>query len=199
LPFIVLIRGAVWLNTSQDFGIWPSMVGSIVITTLILFIYMTFIYGRFTGKLGDKDNLKRRALFAFLVVLGFSIQGLVFLSNDNIKTSEIKKEYTSLHPFLRLGVSTIILLDRKLVVTDANRVPEDYAKMGLKKKGQSLHYEQKDGFTYAIDLRTNNRSEFRNQALAVYFGAMGFNVLRHVGSADHLHISMKCKFHPGAK
>ena len=124
---------------------------------------------------------------------------MIFLSNDNIKTPDIKAAYSSLHPFLKLGVSTIVLIDSKLLVTDANRVPEDYEKMGLKRKGQSLHYKQKDGFTYALDFRTNNRSEFRNQALAVYFGAMGFNVLRHVGTADHLHISMKCKFHPGAK
>ncbi len=183
----------------MDWGTWPSLAGGVVITAILLFIYMTFVYGRMTGKVGDKDNLQRRFLFAFLVVAGFSIQALIFMSNDNMKSEEVKKEYKSLHPFLRLGVSTIVLIDKDLVVTDASRVPEDYEKMGLAKKGQSLHYKQEDGFAYAIDLRTNDRSEFRNQALAIYFGAMGFNVLRHVGTADHLHISMKCKFHPGAR
>lgn len=183
----------------MDWGTWPSLVGGVLITAVILFIYMTFVYGRLTGKFGDKDNIKRRMLFAFLIVLGFSLQAIIYVSNKNMKSPEIKKEYTSLHPFLKLGVSTIILIDSDLVVTSGKRVPEDYTKMGLTKRGQSLHYKQKDGFAYAIDLRTNGRSEIRNQALAVYFGAMGFNVLRHVGTADHLHISVKCKFHPGAK
>jgi len=179
LPFIVLIRGAVYLNTSQEFGIWPSLGGGVIITTILLFIYMTFIYGKVTGKVG--------------------LHAIVFISNDNIKTSDIKEEYSELHPFLRLGIGTILKIDSKLVVTDGQRAPEDYEKMGLKSKKQSLHYKQKDGFTYAIDLRTNDRSEWRNQAIAIYFGAMGFNVLRHVGTADHLHISMKCKYLPGAK
>ncbi len=199
LPFIVLIRGAVYFNTSMEWAIWPSLAGGVVITTLLLFIYMTFIYGKFTGKVGDKDNLQRRLIFAFLIVAGFALHAIIFISNDNIKKPEIKEEYSELHPFLRLGIGTILKIDSKLVVTDGQRVKEDYEKMGLKSKKQSLHYKQEDGFTYAIDLRTNDRSEWRNQALAIYFGAMGFNVLRHVGTADHLHISMKCKYLPGAK
>ncbi len=160
---------------------------------------MTFIYGRMTGKFGDKDNLQRRGIFALLIVLGFAAHAVIFISNDNIKTPDIKEEYSELHPLLRLGVGTILKIDNKLVVTDGQRAREDYEKMGLKTKKQSLHYKQKDGYTYAIDLRTNDRAEWRNQAIAVYFGSMGFNVLRHVGTADHLHISMKCKFLPGAK
>ena len=199
LPFIVLLRGAVYLNTSQSMGIWPSLVGGIIITTILLFIYMTFIYGRFTGRVGDKNNIKRRLLFALIIVLGFAAHAIIFISNDNIKSPEIKEEYAELHPLLRLGVGTILQIDKKLVVTDGQRAREDYEKMGLSSRKQSLHYKQEDGYTYAIDLRTNDRSEWRNQALAIYFGAMGFNVLRHVGTADHLHISMDCKFHPGAK
>lgn len=198
LPFVVLLRGSIFFHNNMDWGTWPSLAGGVVITAIVLFIYMSFVYGKITGKFGDKDNLQRRALFAFLVVLGFAIQAVVFINNKNLKAPEIKKEYASLHPLLKLGVSTIVLIDKSLIVTDASRVPEDYTKMGLKKKGQSLHYKQKDGFSYAIDLRTNDRSEFRNQLLAMYFGAMGFNIKRHIGTADHLHISMKCKFHPGA-
>jgi len=160
---------------------------------------MTFIYGRFTGRVGDKNNIKRRLLFALIIVLGFAAHAIIFISNDNIKSPEIKEEYAELHPLLRLGVGTILQIDKKLVVTDGQRAREDYEKMGLSSRKQSLHYKQEDGYTYAIDLRTNDRSEWRNQALAIYFGAMGFNVLRHVGTADHLHISMDCKFHPGAK
>lgn len=199
LPFIVLLRGTILLHNYMDWGTWPSLAGGVVITAIILFVYMTFVYGRLTGKFGDKDNIKRRALFAFLVVLGFSLQGIIYASNKNMKSAEIKKEYSELHPFLKLAVSTIVLIDDELIVTSGSRVPEDYEKMGLTKRGQSLHYKQEDGYSYALDLRTNDRSNIRNQALAVYFGAMGFRVLRHVGTADHLHISMKCKYHPGAR
>ncbi|WP_235298122.1 hypothetical protein [Portibacter marinus] len=198
LPFIVLVRGAVYFNTAQDLGIWPSLAGGIIVTAFLLFIYMTFIYGRFTGRIGDKDNLKRRLVFAFIIVIGFAAHAVIFISNDNIKAPEIKEEYSELHPLLRLAVGVIVKLDMDLVITDGQRAREDYEKMGLKSRKNSLHYKQEDGYTYAIDLRTNDRTEWRNQALAIYFGAMGFNVLRHVGTADHLHISLPCKFHPGA-
>ena len=84
------------------------------------------------------------------------------------------------------------------MITDANRVPEDYRKMGLKSKSRSLHYRQKNGFVHAIDIRTKGRSEFRNFCLKWYFRLMGFNVLRHGGTGDHLHVSLFSHDSPGA-
>lgn len=196
---MVLIRGSVFFHNTMGYGTWPSLIGGIVITALVLFLYMTFVFGRFTGRVGKAKGIKQRMVFALLVVIGFSLHALVFYKNDNMKTDEVKKAYTSLHPLLKLGVSTIVLIDQDLVVTDAERIPEDYERMGLTRRNQSLHFKQEDGFTYALDLRTNDRTEWRNQALAIYFGAMGFNILRHVGTADHLHISLDCKYHPGAR
>ena len=83
-------------------------------------------------------------------------------------------------------------------MTDANRVPEDYRKMGLKSKKRSLHYKQKNGFVHAMDIRTNGRGEVRNFLLKTYFQLMGFNVLRHGGTGDHLHVSLHSHDNPGA-
>ena len=123
---------------------------------------------------------------------------MLYISGKNVKSTEIAREYTSLHPILRLGVTTILLVDKNLVVTDANRTPEDYRRMGLDDKSQSLHYRQKDGYTHAIDIRTNGRSGIRNFLLKIYFRAMGFNVMRHGGTGDHLHISLLSHDRPHA-
>ena len=99
---------------------------------------------------------------------------------------------------MRMSVSTILFLDKSLIITDAQRLPEDYKKMGLKTKSRSLHYEQSDGFVHAIDIRTNGRTDIRNFFIKSYFSLMGFNTLRHDGTGDHLHISLKSFDSPGA-
>ena len=96
----------------------------------------------------------------------------------------------SLHPLLRVALSTLILADRDLVVTDLARGPKDYAAMGLSPNDGSLHYVQRDGYTHAADLRTAGRSELKNVLVRVYFWSMGFATLRHVGSGDHLHVEL---------
>jgi hypothetical protein len=71
-----------------------------------------------------------------------------------------------------------------------SRQPEDYERMGLSTNGASLHYRQADGYAHAVDLRTRGRSPGRNILIRLYFEAMGFDTLRHVGTADHLHVSL---------
>jgi len=90
------------------------------------------------------------------------------------------------------------MIDKEAVITDTNRVPEDYKRMGLKTNRSSLHYEQEDGYAYAIDLRVRGKSEIRNKLTQWYFDWMGFNTLRHGGSADHLHVSLPCHYRRGA-
>ena len=199
LPFFILIRGSAFIHNHYDLGPWVSLAGGAVITAFLLFIYMTFIYRRFTKKFGDSDNLKRRSLFALALVVLYCGYGLFFISSDNFKNPALKSEISELHPLLRLGVSTFILMDKNMIITDASRVPEDYRKMGLKTAKNSLHYKQKDGYAYAIDLRTNNRNEWRNRTMQLYFKLLGFNTLRHVGTDDHLHISLFCHYRKGAR
>lgn len=199
LPFFILIRGSSFIHNHNDFGAWISLGGGAVITAFILFIYMTFIYRRFTKKFGDSDNLKRRSLFALGLVVLYCGYGLWFISSDNFKNPELKSEISDLHPLLRMGVSTLSLIDKNIIITDASRTPEDYHRMGLKTAKNSLHYKQKDGYVYALDLRTNNRHEIQNGLMQAYFQLLGFNTLRHVGTDDHLHVSLKCHYRLEAK
>ena len=197
MPFVVLIRGAVYLHEQYELYSWFSLFGGVVMSALLLLIYFIFIQGYFTGRLGNFKSLKRKYWLALILVLVYCLPSVLFLSAANAKHPEVQNEFLSLHPILRLGISTIIFLDNDLVVTDAKRQPEDYQKMGLKTKKQSLHYKQSDGFAHAVDIRVNDRSEIRNWLLKAYFNAMGFNTLRHIGTSDHLHVSLMSHDRPG--
>ncbi len=198
LPFIFLIRGSVFLHEQHHFFPWPAILGGMIATAVLLFIYFSFLYGRLFGRSGGSGSLKRRLLLAFFVVGGYSLFGLLHLSNQNVKHEKVRKTYTKLHPILRLSISTILFVDKSLIVTDGARVPEDYRKMGLPTKGRSLHYKQRDGYVHAVDIRTKGRGEVRNNLLKWYFQLMGLNTLRHVGTDDHLHISLTSHDSPGA-
>lgn len=41
------------------------------------------------------------------------------------------------------------------------------------------------------DLSRSREDYARNAIVAGYFGAMGFQTLRHRGTADHLHVSLR--------
>lgn len=196
LPFIILIRGSVYIHEHYNPGGMLSLVGGVIITSVVLVLYFTVFYGIIAKKVGDLGSFKRRWVIAMLILGGYTIHGLFFISSSNVKSSNLKKELNDLHPLLRMSVSTIIILDKDLIITDASRMPEDYKKMGLPSKSSSLHYKQKDGYAYAMDLRTSTRHEFRNFLLKGYFWAMGFNTLRHGGTGDHLHVSLKCHYRP---
>jgi hypothetical protein len=62
--------------------------------------------------------------------------------------------------------------------------------MGLPVHDSSLHYAQPDGYVHAVDLRTIGRREVKNRLVQLYFALMGFATLRHVGTADHLHVEL---------
>ena len=89
-----------------------------------------------------------------------------------------------------VALSTIVLVDPDLVVTDMGRVPESYRRMGLPVNHRTKHYRQSDGWVHAVDLRTRGRGEIRNRVVQLYFWSMGFSTLRHVGTADHLHVQL---------
>ncbi|HKL89393.1 MAG TPA: hypothetical protein VJ884_10350, partial [Salinibacter sp.] len=86
--------------------------------------------------------------------------------------------------------ATLLLVDEDLLITDLSRHPSDYADMGLPVNPRSLHYRQATGYTHALDLRTKGRGYLRNLLTQGYFSVLGFRTLRHVGTADHLHVSL---------
>ncbi len=192
LPFVLLIRGAVMIHNLHDLSPWSCILGGALTATIILFIYLTIVYGRFTGSVGSGSSLKRRLGITFIVVIIYAIHGIFFMSASNLKNESLRSEVYTLHPVLRLSLSTLVHIDPQLIITDASRVPEDYRKMGLPSKSSSLHYKQpSSGYVHAVDLRTNGRSFFRNFLVRTYFRIMGFRTLRHVGTSDHLHVSLK--------
>lgn len=194
LPFGILIRGSLYLHYDKLFSTYSAIMFSGIFASLVLLVYIFYLFGS-NQKIHNSGNyLKRRFTISALIVGSFVFYAITFISPENTKGSEVKKEFYNLHPTLRLACSTLFLLDRKAIITDASRLPEDYKKMGLKTRKQSLHYKQKDGYSYALDLRTNNRSHLRNSLLRGYFYVLGFNTLRHVGTDDHLHISMPCRY-----
>lgn len=164
-------------------------------TAFLMLMYFSFFYDKITGKIG---NLRGRFILMILAVGMFVGHGIFFMSGANMKTDAVAKEINEVHPILRLAVSTLVYLDDGLIITDANRKPEDYKKMGLKSIKNSLHYKQKSGYSHALDLRVNGRSERRNYLLKTYFSLMGFNTLRHYGTGDHLHISIQNHERPNA-
>lgn len=195
MPFILLIRGAIYFHEVYFLAPTICIIAGLCLTTFLIAIYLLFFYGRVTGTVG---SFRLKLWMAFLVVGVYSMHGLFFLSTKNVKHSKIQKDFRSIHPILRLSISTIIRFDPTLIITDSNRIPEDYRKMGMKSKKHSLHYKQSSGYVHAIDIRTNNRSFVRNYLIRGYFWMMGFNTLLHGGTGEHLHVSLSSADRPGA-
>jgi hypothetical protein len=118
------------------------------------------------------------------------VYALVYLSSANAKSERVRAYYASLHPLLRVGLSTLIVLDREAVITDLARRSEDYRAMGLPPNDGSLHLVQQDGYAHAADLRTAGRGFLRSRLVQLYMWGLGFTTLRHTGTADHLHVEL---------
>ena len=186
-PFWLLVGGSVFLYRHYGVPTWLALLAGVLLTALVLLLYASWVAKRVSGKRRVPVNLTR-VLFA--VVGAYCLYTLIYLSSLNVKHDEIRREYRSLHPLLRVAASTFILVDSDMVITDMQRQAEDYERMGLPLYERSLHFVQDDGYAHAVDLRTIGRSKWRNFLMTGYFKAMGFRTLRHTGTADHLHVSL---------
>ncbi|MDZ7806208.1 MAG: hypothetical protein U5K71_03735 [Gracilimonas sp.] len=187
LPFFILVRTSVFLNVSYQVNGWVAIGAGITTTILLLLIYLLYAFKRMPNK---TRILKFGAISISAIVTSFCIYGLIYLSSVNSKTEAVRSYYRNLHPILRVSVATVSLAARDFLITDIKRSPEDYLDMGLTPLQNSMHYPQNSGYVYAIDIRTIGKSEIRNKLLQFTFYALGFNTLRHYGTADHLHISL---------
>ena len=197
VPFILLVRGAVHMHNASDYLPWVCIAGGMLMAMAIVFIYLSFIHRLFVT--GDGLPLKMRLFITLFIVGTYVAHGVFYISTENMKSDALRAEMRDVHPLIRLAVSTLIHLDKSLVITDADREPEDYQDMGLKSPQHSLHYKQYTGYSHAMDLRTRSRPEWQNLLVRNYFRLMGFRTLRHHGTADHLHISLMSHDHPYAK
>ncbi|MEO1022406.1 MAG: hypothetical protein AAFW89_07665 [Bacteroidota bacterium] len=187
LPFFLLIR--VSLLTHNTYGIhpWMALLAGMGSTVLFLLIYIFVAFARAKRK---KVVAKLSLYASTLMVLGYCGYSLLYLSSMNAKTEAIQSVYTSLHPILRVAITTVTLADNELLITDISRTAEDYKRWGLPVNESSLHFKQDDGFVHAVDIRTKGHSELRNTLVEQSLRLMGLYTLRHTGTADHLHISI---------
>lgn len=186
LPFVVLVRGAVFFYEHGHVPTWLALLVAGPLTVGLVTVYASRLSRALTGRSRALLLAKWVALPLVVFYCGYS---LLYLSRVNAKP-EVRAYYTSVHPLLRLALSTWILVDPDIVVTDMRRAREDYPRLRLPINETSLHYRQADGWVHAVDLRTAGRGGLRNLLVRAYFWAMGFDTLRHVGTADHLHVEL---------
>jgi hypothetical protein len=188
-PFFLLVRGSMFIYDHYATNSWIALAGGVGLTALLILVYAAIVARWLTGKVRLST---RMAQIALAITAAYATYGLVYLSAGNAKTPDVRSHYRSLHPLLRVAVSTLILADEELLLTDTKRQLDDYRRMGLPPNKASLHFPQSStGYVHAIDLRTNGRSWWRNSATRGYFALMGFETMRHGGTGDHLHVSLR--------
>lgn len=187
LPFYLLVRGS--LHASAEWG-WNAWL-AVVFGALLAGLAASGIAWWAQRKLGFEIPFRALATRAVLpAVAVFCAVSLVHLSRSNAKSPEVRSAWAALHPVLRLAVGTLRLVDGRIVLTEIERGPESYAAMRLPRPVHSYHYRQEDGTVHAIDLRTDGRGALRNGLVRLYFELLGFETIRHVGTADHLHVRL---------
>ncbi len=185
LPFYLLVRGALHATAAWGWNAWLA----VVFGALLAGLAASGIGWWVQRKLGLQ--IPFRALAGGLVlpaVAIFCALSLLQLSRSNAKSPEVRSGWATLHPALRLAVGTLRLVDGHIVLTEIERGPSSYAAMRLPRPIHSYHYRQDDGTVHAVDLRTDDRGAVRNGLMQLYFELLGFETIRHVGTADHLHV-----------
>ena len=180
LPFLVYVRASVSLY-GRGVNPWIAILLAAILTLAIVAGCVMLLAHRVPIVL-------RWA--ALPVVFTWCVYAAFYLSRVHVKSDAVRSYYSSVNPILRVALSTIVLIDPDLVVTDMGRVRSDYRRMGLEVNERTKHYRQKDGWVHAVDLRTRGRGVIRNRLVQLYFWSMGFSTLRHVGTADHLHVQL---------
>ena len=188
LPFIVVLRISVVAYQEDIVTGWESLGIGIISAVLLICVYIAAFMWTFGIRRRFFMPLLNICLTAMLCYSGYA---LFHMTTANAKTAEVRSYYTSLHPFLRVAVKNVTLFDEDIVITDIQRTKDDYRSMGMSVHEYSLHFRQPTGFVHALDVRTKGRSRMANLMVELYFVLMGFETLRHSGTADHLHVALK--------
>jgi hypothetical protein len=187
LPFIVLVRGAVLLYGSAHWPPWLALLASGLAMIGVVALYGAVASHKLTGRVRFVWIARWVAL---PLVAGFLFRGLIYLDRSHAQSDAIREEYRDTHPLLRVALATLDLADDQLVVTDMTRTAADYSRMGLPVLPNTMHAVQRDGWVHAVDIHTAGRGLLVNLLVEGYFRMMGFHTLRHVGTADHLHVEL---------
>jgi hypothetical protein len=187
LPFLAYVRSAIVVY-EHSASSWLSLGIAALVTVGIVALYCAWFARRFKGRAKVERMIRWVALPTAAAWCAYSA---IYLARVNAKSDDVHSYYSTVHPVLRVALSTVILIDADLVITDTRRVAEDYPRMGLPVNERTLHYGQRDGWVHAVDLRTRGHNEVANRLVQFYFWSMGFSTLRHVGTADHLHVQLR--------
>ena len=186
--FAILVRGSVFSYDTWAFGASLSLVSAVLMTVpLLLLGAWVIIRGRGIVR-RFQLMLIRSAIMIALIYIGYAV---LYVASTNAVPDEIREEYQTIHPLLRLAASPVIVFDPSAFRHPDGSVLEDYRLMGLSANEANLHFVQKDDPIHSLDLVTDNRSEWRNRAIELGFWAFGFHSLRHRGLGDHLHVSLR--------
>ena len=186
-PFFLLVRVALSAHSSYGAPTWLALTLSAAAVAAVVTAYAGWFARQLVGRARHATMAKT---VAAPLVIGYTLYSLIFVSAGNAKSADVRAEYLGLHPILRLAVSTLVLGDGDVLITDMTRVPQDYGRMGLPLVSSSRHLRQADGYAHALDLRTRGRGFVRNLVTRGYFAIMGFRTLRHGGTEDHLHVEL---------
>jgi hypothetical protein len=186
LPFLVYVRGSVELY-NRGFAPWLAVLTAALLTAGVVIGIAAWISRRYAGRARVLSAVR---WIVVPIIVAWCAFGVFRLSSDNVKSEDVRAYFSQVHPVLRVALATAILADPSMMVTDLGRVAADYPRMGLPVNERTKHYRQPNGWVHAVDLRTRERGEIRNRLLQFYFWTMGFYTLRHVGTADHLHVQL---------
>src|SRR6266581_3510828 len=193
LPFAVLVRGSVFFYEHGGTPVWLSVLTAAILTGGVITAYAVWIARKLMrrGVRGGRALVMPLAKWVALpLVVFYCGYSLLYLASVNAKSAPVRAYYRSVHPLLRLALSTAILVDRDILITDTGRQPDDYGRMGLPENLRSRHYRGADGWVHAVVLRTTDRGVIKNRGVQFYFWLMGFDTRRHIGTADHLHVEL---------
>ncbi|HXO84441.1 MAG TPA: hypothetical protein VN803_02840 [Gemmatimonadales bacterium] len=193
LPFAVLVRGSVFIYEHGNTPVWVAVLTAAFLTGGVITAYAVWVARKFTkagGRSGRALIMPVAKWVALPLVVFYCSYSLLYLARVNAKSPPVRAYYHAVHPLMRLALSTLMLVDRDMLITDTGRQPEDYAKMGMRANTRTRHYKQPDGWIHAVDLRTTGRGAIKNRGVQFYFWLMGFDTRRHVGTADHLHVEL---------
>ena len=186
--FAILVRGSVFSYDTWAFGASLSLVSAVLMTVPFLLLgAWVIIRGRGIVR-KVRHTLIRGTISIAFIYMGYAV---LYVASTNAVPDEIREEYQTIHPLLRLAASPVIVFDPSAFRHPDGSVLEDYRLMGLSANEANHHFVQKDDLIHSLDLVTDNRSEWRNRAIELGFWAFGFHSLRHRGLGDHLHVSLR--------
>lgn len=185
LPFVLLVRTSVLLYSNYHINGWLALSLGVLAKVLLLVAYGgIFIYKFGMGKKAFMNIIQG----VLVLAMAFALYGIMYHSSLNTESEKVHSYYRSLHPIMRVALSTVTLADSDMVITDIRRRPKDYQKMGLSENKQSLHYLQENGYVHAVDLRTKGRPVWKNWLFENVLKLLGLSTIRHVGTEDHIHV-----------